>query len=153
MTTVIEELVHLDPATLVIRANVRTDVHPDAREFAASIKSRGGAERSSPPTATTRATWWCCAGNAAPWSRPRSAPRPEPVPGRIVDPPAEVDRIVDQMGENLHRAAMREREVRDGVEQLALAGVSAAQIAKRTAIKRTTVDAALAGHDAQGDAA
>jgi ParB family chromosome partitioning protein len=41
MTTAIEELVHLDPATLVIGANVRTDVHPDAPEFAASIKARG----------------------------------------------------------------------------------------------------------------
>lgn len=36
-----------------------------------------------------------------------------------------------------------EREVRDGIEQLALCGVSAAQIAKRTAIKSATVNAAL----------
>ena len=47
------------------------------------------------------------------------------------------------MVENIHRAGMREAEIVAGVEQLALLGVSAAQIAKRTSIDRPTVNAAL----------
>src|SRR3546814_20436925 len=48
------------------------------------------------------------------------------------------------MVENIHRAGMRETEIVSGMEQLALLGVSAAQIAKRTSIDRPTVHAALA---------
>ena len=66
------------------------------------------------------------------------------VPVRVVATPCEADRITDQMVENLHRASMHERETRDGIEQLALLGVSAAQIVKRTAVARPVVDAALA---------
>ena len=47
-------------------------------------------------------------------------PNPVPVPVRIIDRPGDADRITDQLSENLHRAAMHEAEVRDGVEQLAL---------------------------------
>ncbi len=68
---------------------------------------------------------------------------------RVVPKPEEADRIVDQLVENLHRADMHEAEVLDGVEQLALIGVSAAQIAKRITIKRGTVDAALVVADSQ----
>ena len=45
---------------------------------------------------------------------------------------------------NIQRAGMRETEIVPGREQLALLGVSAAQIAKRTSIDRPTVNAALA---------
>mgnify|MGYP000377277808 CR=1 FL=1 len=34
-------LYEVDPAALRIGANIRTDTHPDAKEFAASIKTRG----------------------------------------------------------------------------------------------------------------
>ena len=44
-------LYEVDPAALRIGANIRTDTHPDAKEFAASIKSRG-VLRSSAPTST-----------------------------------------------------------------------------------------------------
>ena len=66
------------------------------------------------------------------------------VPVRVIDQPDEADRIAHQVIENVHRATMHEGEIRDAVEQLALLGVSAAQITKRTAIKRDTVNAALA---------
>lgn len=66
------------------------------------------------------------------------------IPARVVPQPADADRIGDQMVENIHRAGMREAEIVAGVEQLALLGVSAAQIAKRTSIDRPTVNAALA---------
>jgi hypothetical protein len=35
------EFVRLDPKQIKIGANVRTDLHPDAKEFARSIKERG----------------------------------------------------------------------------------------------------------------
>lgn len=65
------------------------------------------------------------------------------VPIHVVPRPAEVDRVTDQLVENVHRAAMRAAEERDAIEQLSLLGVSAAQITMRTAITRPTVDAAL----------
>nr|AAV52095.1 putative ParB partitioning protein [Nocardioides sp. JS614] len=66
------------------------------------------------------------------------------IPARVVPKPDDADRIGDQMVENIHRAGMRETEIVAGVEQLALLGVSAAQIAKRTSIDRPTVNAAIA---------
>ena len=65
------------------------------------------------------------------------------IPARVVPQPADADRIGDQMVENIHRAGMREAEIVAGVEQLALLGVSAAQIAKRTGHRRADVDHAL----------
>ena len=44
MTAAVEELLQVDPGALVIGPNVRTDTHPDAREFAASVKARGVVE-------------------------------------------------------------------------------------------------------------
>ncbi|MEJ5914252.1 hypothetical protein, partial [Pseudokineococcus sp. 1T1Z-3] len=56
---------------------------------------------------------------------------------------AEADRLVDQMGENDHRAGLTTGERVAAFAQLSALGVSAAQIAKRTATKRADVDAAL----------
>ena len=61
------------------------------------------------------------------------------VPVRVIGEPSEPDRIVDQMSENLHRASMNAREVRDGIEQLVVAGLSPTTIAKRLATKRAAV--------------
>lgn len=136
------QVVEVDPKTLTIGANVRLETYPKAKEFAASIKARGVLEvitahvDEEERLVVQRGQRRTLA--AADVGTPSGT-----VPVRIVEPPEESDRIIDQMTENLHRAAMQENEVRDGVEQLALLGVSAAQIAKRTAVKRETVDAAL----------
>lgn len=137
------ELIEVDPATLTVGANVRTDTHHDAREFAASIKARGVLEvitayrdedghlvvlRGQRRTVV-----------ATEVGTPSST-----VPVRVLPHPNEADRITDQISENVHREAMNQREVCDGLEQLALLGVSAAQIAKRTGLARPTVKAALA---------
>ena len=139
---VVGQVVDVDPATLVIGANVRVDTHPDAKEFAASIKARGVLEvitaHADEDGALVVQRGQRRTIVAAEVGTPSGT-----VPVRVVEPPEEADRIVDQLTENLHRARMRESEVRDGVEQLALLGVSAAQIAKRTAVKRETVNAAL----------
>ena len=127
---------------LVIGANVRSDTHPGAKEFAASIKARGVLE---PITA-----WVDDDGDLVVYRGQRrtlaaaSVGTPDGlVPVHVVTCPAEVDRVTDQLVENVHRAAMRAAEERDAIEQLSLLGVSAAQITKRTAITRPTVDAAL----------
>lgn len=133
----------LDPATLRIGANVRLDTQATAKEFIASIKARGVLE---PVTAWVDedGELVVARGQRRTLTAVSVGTPTGTVPVRIIDRPADADRITDQLSENLHRAAMHEAEVRDGVEQLALLGVSAAQIAKRTAIKRTTVNAALA---------
>lgn len=133
----------LHPATLRIGANVRLDTQATAKEFAASIKARGVLE---PVTAWVDedGKLVVARGQRRTLTAVSVGTPTGTVPVRIIDRPADADRITDQLSENLHRAAMHEAEVRDGVEQLALLGVSAAQIAKRTAIKRTTVNAALA---------
>ncbi|GAA4390228.1 hypothetical protein GCM10023153_07140 [Ornithinibacter aureus] len=130
------------PGALVIGANVRSDTHPGAKEFAASIKARGVLE---PITA-----WVDDDGRLVVYRGQRrtlaaaSVGTPDGfVPVHVVARPAEVDRVTDQLVENVHRAAMRAAEERDAIEQLSLLGVSAAQITKRTSITRTTVDAAL----------
>lgn len=131
------------PEALKIGTNVRLDTHPNAKDFAASIKASGVLEA---------ITAWVDEDGDLVVSRGQrrtltaaSVGTPTgTVPVRVIDKPDEVDRIAHQVIENVHRATMHEGEIRDAVEQLALLGVSAAQITKRTAIKRDTVNAALA---------
>ena len=138
----VEELLFLDPAVITIGANVRTDL-PDAKEFARSIKERGVIE----PVTVYRddeGGYVCLRGQRRTVTAAQVGTPTGLIPVRVVAKPADADRITDQMVENIHRAGMAEKEVLDGVEQLALLGVSAAQIAKRTSLARPTVNAALA---------
>lgn len=135
------QFVHLNPATIKIGANVRTDLHPDATEFARSIKERGVLE----PITVYRdedGTYVVLRGQR------RTVVAVQvglaEIPAQVVPHPQEADRITDQMVENLHRASMRDSEIVGGVEQLALVGLSAAQIAKRAAVPSDQVNAALA---------
>ncbi|MBM6402162.1 ParB/RepB/Spo0J family partition protein [Phycicoccus sonneratiae] len=130
------------PQDLTIGTNVRTDTHPAASDFAASIKARGVLE---PIT-----VWVDDNGDLVVYRGQRrtlaavKVGTPDGlVPVHVVARPEETDRVIDQLVENVHRAPMREAEERDAIEQLALLGVSAAQIVKRTAIARPTVDAVL----------
>ena len=142
-TYVVGHLYEVDPAALRIGANIRTDTHPDAKEFAASIKTRGVLEVISaylaPEGGLTVLRGQRRTVVAAKVGTPTGT-----VPVRVAAAPEEVDRIIDQASEDLHRQAMHTRETRDAVEQLAMLGVSAAQIAKRVALPRATVDSALA---------
>jgi ParB family chromosome partitioning protein len=60
------------------------------------------------------------------------------------DTAGQVERIVRQYAENEHRTGLTETDRLGVVEQLSLLKVSAAQIAKRTKMKRPQVDQALA---------
>src|SRR4051794_36018593 len=134
----------LDPSKIKIGANVRTDLHADAKEFARSIKERGVLE---PVTvyADEDGAYVVLRGQRR--TVVAAQVGLSDIPAQIVAKPGEADRITDQMVENLHRAAMRDSEIVGGVEQLALVGVSAAQIAKRAALPRDRVNAALAVAD------
>lgn len=135
------ELIEVDPGTLVIGANVRTRKRTDDKAFRASIKERGVQE----PITAHRTE----AGELVVLRGQRRAVVAAEVglarvPVRVVDVPAEADRIIDQIGENVHRAAMGQDELADAVEQLTLLGLSVAAIARRTAMPRNTVQAAQA---------
>jgi ParB family chromosome partitioning protein len=138
------QFVRLDPRKIKIGANVRTDLHADAREFARSIKERGVLE---PVTVFADADGAYVVIRGQRRTVVAAEVGLPDIPAQVIAKPDEADRITDQMVENLHRAAMRDGEIVSGVEQLALVGISAAQIAKRAALPRERVNAALSVAD------
>ena len=138
-----EEFLHLDPAAIIIGTNVRTDLRADHKEFRKSIKERGVLEAVT-VYRDEDGQYVLLRGQRRTVTAAEVGTPTGLIPARVVPQPADADRIGDQMVENIHRAGMRESEIVAGVEQLALLGVSAAQIAKRTSIDRPTVNAALA---------
>jgi len=138
-----EEFLYLAPAEIIIGTNVRTDLRPDHKEFRKSIKERGVLEAVT-VYRNGEGQHVLLRGQRRTVTAVEVGTPTGLIPARVVPQPADADRIGDQMVENIHRAGMREAEIVAGVEQLALLGVSAAQIAKRTSIDRPTVNAALA---------
>lgn len=136
-------LYEVDPGELRIGANVRTDTCPDARQFAASVKARGVLEVITAHVDSEGALTVVRGQRRTLVAATVGTPTGT-VPVRVVAAPDEVDRIVDQVTENVHREDMHVRETRDAIEQLALLGVCAAQITKRTALPRPLVTSALA---------
>lgn len=143
-TTTTPSLVHTDPAAVVIDGNVRvadTD-RPDFADLVESIKTHGvltpcrgyldaygvvhitEGQRRTLAAAQAKATL--------------------PVYLAADAEAVEADRILAQLAENDHRAGVGTADRVSAYEQLALLGVSPAQIAKRTRRDRTEVDAALA---------
>ncbi|MCX5070879.1 ParB N-terminal domain-containing protein [Micromonospora lupini] len=133
-------LVQVDPATLIVGANVRLDARLD-KDFIDSVRQRGvkvpivgyrddhgqivvlyGQRRTLAAVQTGRPT----------------------VPVVITTEQDEADRLVDQLAENHHRAALTTHEDAKAFHQLAALGVPAGAIAKRTARPKGVVDAALA---------
>lgn len=137
-----EEFLYLDPAAIIIGTNVRTDLRPDHKEFRKSIKERGVLEAVT-VYRNEDGHYVLLRGQRRTVTATEVGTPTGLIPARVVTQPTDADRIGDQMVENIHRAGMREAEIVAGMEQLALLGVSAAQIAKRTSIDRPTVNAAL----------
>jgi ParB/RepB/Spo0J family partition protein len=137
--------VELDPRTLLIDVNIRTDARLD-KDFIASIKDLGVLV---PITAVRTA-----GGDVrVRFGHRRTLAAIEAdlatVPVEIIgdegiDDAGQIERILTQHAENAHRAALTDSEQLGVVEQLSAFGMSAAQIAKRTKIKRNTVNASLA---------
>jgi ParB family transcriptional regulator, chromosome partitioning protein len=136
-------LYEVAPGELKVGPNVRTDARPDAREFAASIKQRGVLEVITAHLDTDGGLTVVRGQRRTLVAASVGTPTGT-VPVRVVASPEDVDRIIDQVTENVHREGMRVRETRDAIEQLALLGVSAAQIARRAALPRPVVNTALA---------
>lgn len=132
-------LVEVDPRSLLLEANVRTDADLDP-QFLASIRTlgvltpvlvqaqadglhvRAGQRRTLAAVEVGRAT----------------------IPAYVVDGDTdEARRIIEQMAENDHRRGVSDRDRVAAYQQLSLLGLSAAQIAKRTATKKDRVTAAL----------
>lgn len=135
------KLVHLDPGVIILGANVRVDLRTD-KEFRKSIKERGVLE---PVTVyrDTEARYVLLRGQRRTVTAAEVGTPTGLIPAWVVPEPADLDRISDQIVENIHRADMRDSEIVAGVEQLALIGASAAQITKRLSVPRPRVDAAL----------
>lgn len=146
MTATIYEVDHLyqvDPGVLKVGTNVRTDTHPDAKEFAASVRSRGVLEVIS-AYVDAEGELTVLRGQRRTLVASKVGTPSGTVPVRVVALAQEADRIIDQASENLHRADLTERDTRDAVEQLTLLGPSAAQITKQMALPRRTVNSVLA---------
>lgn len=133
-------VVMIDPAEAVIAPNVRLDASVD-KAFLASIRERGVLV----PVVGYRdqdGTFHVLMGQRR--TLAAAQVKRETIPAFVVDSPAEADRLVDQLAENDHRAALTMTERVAAFAELAALGTSAAQIAKRTATKRADVDAAIA---------
>ncbi len=134
------ELVLADPATLVVGANVRVDPRLDA-DFIDSIRERGVLE----PVIAYRdgdGRLVVLRGQRRTVASVQVG-RPT-VPVVVVPEPDDVDRLVDQLAENDHRAGLESGERAAAFTQLAAFGLPAGDIAKRTASPRAAIDRALA---------
>lgn len=137
--TMTATLVHRDPAALLVDTNVRTTADLTA-EFVASIREHGvlnpivayrtedGAERVFMGHRRTLAA--IEAGR-------------DTVPVILGDTPEEADRLAQQVVENDQRAALTDADRSEAFHQLALLGVSAAQIARKTGAAKATVERAI----------
>lgn len=130
------ELLRVDPRDLIIGANVRRDIQLD-RAFRRSVADRGVREpiivRRREDGALVvvkgkRRTVAAIEGNRA------TVPvLVEPgAPAQAADRAGQIERIVDQLEENLHRAANTDLEEVLAHQELLDLGLSAGQIARRT---------------------
>ncbi|MEK6443588.1 ParB/RepB/Spo0J family partition protein [Pseudonocardia sp. T1-2H] len=134
-----DELLTVDPMTLLVGTNVRTDADLDA-EFVASIKDRGVLE---PITVRRDDNGELVVLRGQRRTRAACKAKLPAVRVIVVADPDEIDRITDQVTENFHRKAMTTTDEVAAVEQLSLLGVSAAQIQKRLHIGKDAVATAL----------
>lgn len=143
-TTTTPQLIVIDPAAAILGPNVRLDARLD-KPFIASIREVGVLEPVS--------VWQDDDGRYVVKRGQRrtlaaiEAGRTE-IPALLLPRPAdtpkgEADRIVEQLAENHHRTAMTAAEDVASLAALEGLGLSAAQIAKRTATPRARVATAL----------
>lgn len=135
------EFAHVDPATLVLGANARLDADLTP-EFIASIKQHGVLQTIDTYRNTDGALVVLRGQRRTLAAVQAGLPS---VPVRVL--PGDHDearRIVEQIVENDHRAAMRDAHRTAAVKQLALDfGLSAATIAKRTSTTKKDVETTL----------
>ncbi|MBE9924822.1 ParB N-terminal domain-containing protein [Cellulosimicrobium cellulans] len=134
------EFARVDPRTLVVGVNVRADADLTP-EFVGSIKQHGVLQAVRARRAED-GTLVVLEGQRR--TVAAVAAQQDTIPVQIVDGTEdEARRIIEQLAENDHRRAMRDSHRTAAFEQLALIGLSAAQIAKRTGTKKDAVASAL----------
>lgn len=122
-------LIQINPANLLVDTNIRADLSLD-KAFLGSVKERGVIVPIVAMSTTDGVR--VIAGHR------RTAAAA--VAASLTEVPVV---LVDQIAENDHRTGLTDADRADAVHQLALLGVSAAQITKRTKLSRDTVDAAI----------
>lgn len=133
-------LVHVDPTTIVLDANVRTDARLD-KGFVASVRENGVMQ----PVVGYRAedeTVHVLQGQRRTLAAIEAGR--ESIPVYLADNHDDAGRIITQMIENDQRAGFTDAERADGYEQLSLLGMTAGQIARRTHSNKQTVEHGLA---------
>ena len=133
------QLIDVDPTELVIGTNVRLDPTLD-RSFIASIRERGVlvpivAHRNDSGSLVVKM------GNRRTLAAVKTSRSTVPV--YVIAAGEEVDRLIDQMAENDHRQGLTSADQLRGFEMLEALGLTAGQIAKRTATPRAQVNAGL----------
>ncbi|WP_170227354.1 ParB/RepB/Spo0J family partition protein [Cellulosimicrobium cellulans] len=134
------EFAHVDPRTLVVGVNVRADADLTP-EFVGSIKQHGVLQAVRARRAED-GTLVVLEGQRRTLAAVEAAR--ETIPVQIIDGTEdEARRIVEQLAENDHRKDMRDSHRTAAFQQLALIGLSAGQIAKRTGTDKGAVASAL----------
>ena len=134
------QLRQIDPSTLLVDVNVRSDAALD-KDFLASVRELGVLV---PVVAVQSAE-----GIRVRYGHRRTLAAVETGQARIPvyvtgdDDADDAQRIVGQWAENEHRSGLSTADKSAAIEQLSLLGLSAAAIAKRTRSKRAEVDHAL----------
>lgn len=137
------ELRQIDPRTVTIGTNVRNLPELDDPEFVASVRELGVL---TPITVNQTPEGYELRYGQRRLLAAIAAER-ETVPALVLPAGDDTDeakaaRLVEQWAENEHRAAITENDRVNAVEQLALLGVPAGQIATRLHVKRSAVTAA-----------
>jgi ParB family transcriptional regulator, chromosome partitioning protein len=135
-------LEQVDPATLLVDGNVRSDAALD-KAFIGSIRDLGVLV---PIVAvrTTSGELRVRYGQRRTLAAVQAARTTVPVIVAGEDDADDAARIVSQWHENEHRAGLTTSDKVAAVEQLSLLGLSAAQIVRQTRSRKTDVDQALA---------
>ena len=130
------ELRWVDPAELIVGVNVRLDPRLD-KDFIRSIRDRGVREvivvrrREDGRLVVRKGKRRTLGAVAAEQARVRVLVEPDPEPTEA-SRAEQVERIVDQIEENVHRVGNTEVEVVAAHQELLDLGLSAGQIARRT---------------------
>lgn len=132
-------LVMADPETLIIGANVRLNARLD-KEFIESIRDRGVLV---PVVGHRNADGELVVLYGQRRTLAAVQVGRKPIPVYVVATPDEADRLADQISENDRRRKLAVSERVAGFEQMAALGMSAGEIARRTAHKPETVNTAL----------
>ena len=145
-TATLGTIEHIDPAQIEVETNIRTTVKLDS-VFLASIREYGvltpvGCRRNEDGTVILRIG-----------QRRVLAAREvglAAIPAYIVEgDDSTVTRLLEQFAENEHRASLTEPERAAVFQQLAFEGLTVPQIAKRTGVKKTVVEAGITVADSE----